>query len=187
MKNKVPEATVGAIMKLSTFCACPGGSSPSSKRIFDAIAAGCIPIIMSEDFAWPFSTEFESKYDVHPKSFSLRWKAKYLSGIEYDKECNLTGSSTQSISDMLEKIPSSEIKQLRRNLKDVTKLYSYWRDTGRDGPVNLLAKNVLPDGGASHALVEALADRMDGSRWEMCRKELSRPMFRGVDSNEFIC
>jgi hypothetical protein len=43
----------------STFCPCPGGDSPSAKRMFDALLAGCIPIILSHDFVWPFSAEFD--------------------------------------------------------------------------------------------------------------------------------
>jgi hypothetical protein len=43
----------------STFCPCPGGDSPSAKRMFDALLAGCIPVILSHDFVWPFSAEFD--------------------------------------------------------------------------------------------------------------------------------
>ncbi|KAL3901436.1 MAG: hypothetical protein SGARI_006073, partial [Bacillariaceae sp.] len=43
----------------STFCPCPGGDSPSAKRMFDALLAGCIPVILSHDFVWPFTAEFD--------------------------------------------------------------------------------------------------------------------------------
>lgn len=43
----------------STFCPCPGGDSPSAKRMYDALLAGCIPVILSHDFVWPFTTEFD--------------------------------------------------------------------------------------------------------------------------------
>ncbi|CAJ1933063.1 unnamed protein product [Cylindrotheca closterium] len=43
----------------STFCPCPGGDSPSAKRHFDALHAGCIPVILSHDFVWPFTSEFD--------------------------------------------------------------------------------------------------------------------------------
>jgi len=49
----------GHAMRMSTFCPCPGGDSPGAKRVFDAVLAGCIPIILSEDFVWPFSTDTE--------------------------------------------------------------------------------------------------------------------------------
>ena len=44
----------------ATFCPCPGGDSPSAKRMFDALHAGCIPIILSEDFVWPWTKEFDT-------------------------------------------------------------------------------------------------------------------------------
>mmetsp|Transcript_18872 Transcript_18872/g.46762 ORF Transcript_18872/g.46762 Transcript_18872/m.46762 type:complete len:360 (-) Transcript_18872:36-1115(-) len=44
----------------STFCPCPGGDSPSAKRHFDALHAGCIPVILSHDFVWPFTSEFDN-------------------------------------------------------------------------------------------------------------------------------
>ncbi|CAN0412541.1 unnamed protein product, partial [Scytosiphon promiscuus] len=38
------------------FCFCPRGDTPSSRRLFDAIAAGCIPIVTETGVAvLPFS------------------------------------------------------------------------------------------------------------------------------------
>ncbi|CAM9890433.1 unnamed protein product, partial [Scytosiphon promiscuus] len=37
--------TYAAHMSRSRFCFCPRGDTPSSRRIFDALAAGCIPIV----------------------------------------------------------------------------------------------------------------------------------------------
>ncbi|KAG7364374.1 exostosin family protein [Nitzschia inconspicua] len=48
----------------STFCPCPGGDSPSAKRMFDALLAGCIPIVLSHDFVWPFTAEFDRSAPV---------------------------------------------------------------------------------------------------------------------------
>mmetsp|Transcript_5052 Transcript_5052/g.12594 ORF Transcript_5052/g.12594 Transcript_5052/m.12594 type:complete len:132 (-) Transcript_5052:3704-4099(-) len=31
---------------------CPGGDTPSAKRMFGAIQVGCIPVILSADFVW---------------------------------------------------------------------------------------------------------------------------------------
>lgn len=38
-------------MRSSTFCWIPRGDNPTSRRIFDAIAAGCIPVVVSDDIA----------------------------------------------------------------------------------------------------------------------------------------
>ena len=39
----------------ANFCLCPRGDTPGSARIFDALAAGCVPIIISDAWAAPFS------------------------------------------------------------------------------------------------------------------------------------
>ncbi|CAM9890366.1 unnamed protein product [Scytosiphon promiscuus] len=45
-----------AHMSRSRFCFCPRGDTPSSRRLFDAIAAGCIPIVTETGVAvLPFS------------------------------------------------------------------------------------------------------------------------------------
>ena len=43
----------------ATFCPAPGGDSPSAKRNFDALIAGCIPVVLSKDYVWPFTSEFD--------------------------------------------------------------------------------------------------------------------------------
>ena len=55
----------------ATFCPCPGGDSPSAKRMFDALHAGCIPIILSHDFVWPLTSEFDTLSQPTPNHLSL--------------------------------------------------------------------------------------------------------------------
>lgn len=57
-------------MSGSTFCACPEGDSPSAKRQYDAIMSGCIPVLVSNDAIFAFSTDNEGPLD--PDAFSLR-------------------------------------------------------------------------------------------------------------------
>ena len=40
----------------SVFCPVPVGDSPSSKRMYDAMHVGCIPVILSDDLVWAYST-----------------------------------------------------------------------------------------------------------------------------------
>jgi hypothetical protein len=42
----------------SKFCFAPRGDSPSSSQIYNAMAGGCIPIIVSDDFVLPFGAQF---------------------------------------------------------------------------------------------------------------------------------
>ena len=53
-------------MRRATFCLAPRGDTGSSRRIYDAIMAGCIPILVADDIALPFTTTL----DWH--TFSLR-------------------------------------------------------------------------------------------------------------------
>lgn len=38
----------------STFCLVPRGDTPTSRRLFDAIAAGCVPVLVGDDLSVPF-------------------------------------------------------------------------------------------------------------------------------------
>lgn len=44
---KVAQKTAATLMR-SAFCFVPSGDTPSSRRLFDALAAGCVPIIFNE-------------------------------------------------------------------------------------------------------------------------------------------
>ena len=47
------------LMSHSKFCIIPTGDSPSSKRLYDAIMHGCVPVIISDDLEFPFSKQFD--------------------------------------------------------------------------------------------------------------------------------
>jgi len=42
-------------MQRSVFCIVPAGDTPTSRRLFDAIAAGCVPVIVADNITLPFS------------------------------------------------------------------------------------------------------------------------------------
>jgi hypothetical protein len=54
----------------ATFCPIPVGDSPSSKRMYDVLNAVCIPVVLSDDLVWAFSTDSGSALD--PARFSLQ-------------------------------------------------------------------------------------------------------------------
>jgi len=172
-------------MHMATFCPCPTGDSASAKRMFDAVLAGCIPLILSDDFVWPFTTEIEPALHLRPLDFSLRWPAASFSDTKYKQDCSIRNSSDLGIQERLELISKEEIRRLRNGLGKAAHTYSYYghRD---DLPSNPLRERILPDGGAAHALVAALAARAGGVRWPACSKELNRTD-RPKDPTAFQC
>ena len=57
-------------MQQSTFCLVPRGDTPSSRRFFLAIAAGCIPVLIVDDYEPPFRQELD--YDKCTLTFTVR-------------------------------------------------------------------------------------------------------------------
>lgn len=182
----------------ATFCPCPGGDSPSAKRHFDALHAGCIPVILSHDFIWPFTSEFDKNADgsstmgerqgitsllerssaLSPSDFALRLNASDFLGRTYDFQCQKLLSPSNSsvleppndLQSFLETIPSSEIQRLRKGALHASDLYSYYKRRP-DLPENPLREGILPDGGAAHMLVQMLSERANGRLWAACEKE----------------
>ena len=60
-----------AAMFLADFCPCPEGDSPSAKRQYDAVIAGCVPVVASDDALWAFSNEAGLDGPLDPSEFAL--------------------------------------------------------------------------------------------------------------------
>ena len=60
-----------AAMFLADFCPCPEGDSPSAKRQYDSIIAGCVPVVASDDALWAFSNEAGLDGPLDPSEFAL--------------------------------------------------------------------------------------------------------------------
>lgn len=173
-------------MRVSTFCPAPGGDSPSAKRMFDVVNSGCIPIILSHDYVWPFTNEADQNIPLNSSLFSLRWQTSELWEAKYTPQCELKENASPSLQAKIEQIKADEIFILRKNLRKASKLYSYWSYDGYKGSEFPLLDNILPDGGASKALVKLLGLRAGGSHWEGCAAELETNIV-GNDPNSFVC
>ena len=184
----------------STFCPCPGGDSPSAKRNFDALLAGCIPIILSEDFVWPFTTEFDRRSNksdsgstsvktavLNPDDFSIRLRASDHEISKFDSPRNCTPiTDSLSLQSVLEAISSDELARLRRGVALAADAYSYY--TKRlDLPDNPLREGVLPEGGAAHLLVRALEERASGALWDACQREMVDKDIKKDSVRKFKC
>jgi hypothetical protein len=53
----------------SVFCPVPVGDSPSSKRMYDALHVGCIPVVLSDDLVWAYSPATGGP--LQPQLFSI--------------------------------------------------------------------------------------------------------------------
>ena len=60
-----------AVMHAARFCPCPEGDSPSAKRQYDAVIAGCVPVVASDDALWAFSNEAGLDGPLDPSEFAL--------------------------------------------------------------------------------------------------------------------
>ena len=87
----------GSGLRSSTFCLAPRGDTGSSRRIYDAILGGCVPVIVADDVHLAFSTELDWP------SFSLR----------------VAESDAEHLVPYLRSIPASRVRQLRKGLRAV--------------------------------------------------------------------
>ena len=67
-KTNMAEREHGFLM--STFCPVPVGDSPSSKRMYDVMHFGCIPVIISDDLVFAFS--LETGGDTDARQFAIQ-------------------------------------------------------------------------------------------------------------------
>uniref|UniRef100_A0A0D9WAZ0 Exostosin GT47 domain-containing protein n=1 Tax=Leersia perrieri TaxID=77586 RepID=A0A0D9WAZ0_9ORYZ len=77
-------------MRTSEFCLHPAGDTPSSCRLFDAVASLCIPVIVSDEIELPFEgmidyTEFAIFVSVS-QAMRPKWLTNYLRSIPREQK-----------------------------------------------------------------------------------------------------
>lgn len=185
LSTKLQSLNYALGMRLSTFCPCPGGDSPSAKRHYDALIAKCIPIILSYDFVWPFTKEFDPEIELDPSEFALKLNADdYDDALLNTSTCKPIDESKPGLQNYLESISAEHISQLRKGVEKARVLYTWYRFDA-NLPDNPLRDGILPDGGAAKELVKMLAARASGARWPACEEELKQD--RGRDPLQFKC
>lgn len=76
-------------MASSKFCLHIAGDTPSSNRLFDAIASHCVPVIISDDIELPFEDVLDyTQFCIFvpaPDAIQKGYLLNLLRGIEQDK------------------------------------------------------------------------------------------------------
>ena len=55
---------IEAMMKRSQYCPVPHGDGPASKRMYDSLKTGCIPLVLTDEIRFPFEKTFVNYNDV---------------------------------------------------------------------------------------------------------------------------
>lgn len=119
----------------SLFCACPEGDSPSAKRQYDAILTGCIPVIVSDDVVYAYSTENQGALD--PVKFSVR--ISEASVVE----------QKPGLLAQLHAIGKGQILALQQGVKEAAHFYRYYAEVTDGYKRDPLLEGRFPDGGAT--------------------------------------
>lgn len=102
----------------STFCLAPRGDTASSRRVYEAIAAGCIPVIVSDALRLPFSRR------LHWPDFSVRF------------------SESEALADprrllrVLRQLPASRVERMKAAVLHVRPNFIWHLDPGRPSAVD---------------------------------------------------
>ncbi|KAJ7563035.1 hypothetical protein O6H91_03G094100 [Diphasiastrum complanatum] len=117
----IQEATTG--MRNSKFCLHPAGDTPSSCRLFDAIASNCIPVIISDFIELPF--EDELNYKLFSLFFSLEEAVRPGYLLQY-----------------LEGVDKSQWMKMWTRLKEVKQHFEYQYPPEKDDAVDMIWKQL---------------------------------------------
>jgi hypothetical protein len=172
----------------SIFCPIPVGDSPSSKRMYDVLNFGCIPVVLSDDLIWAYSdqtngplnhTQFGIQLPQSIIQYSIeRSVLRYanhrdifgrlpISGIHlYDilLDANRTAQRFEQniyinpLVHILRRIPTVDIEYLRHHGTIAAEHYRYYAMNQSMHRIPT-ADHVFPDGGAIEMLAHALTQR----------------------------
>lgn len=155
--------------------------------MFDSLIAGCIPVILSKEFVWPFTNEFDPSIDLDPSAFSVRLPASdYETPLLDPNTCQPLDPQKPGLQSVLDRIPPEEIRKLQEGAAKAGRLFSWYKENP-ELPLNLLKERILPDGGTAHYVVRMLEERAAGKLWPACRDELASMPAERDEPGAFHC
>ncbi|XP_028107066.1 probable arabinosyltransferase ARAD1 [Camellia sinensis] len=110
-------------MRSSKFCLNPAGDTPSSCRLFDAIASHCVPVIVSDKIELPYEDE------INYKEFSVFFSVK---------EALVPGYMVTK----LREFPKERWHDMWRRLKNVSHHFEFQYPPKKEDAVNMLWRQV---------------------------------------------
>lgn len=169
------------------FCPIPIGDSPSSKRMYDVINFGCIPVVLSNDLVWAYSDQTggtlqHSKFSIQIPQSIVHFNAKKTlskysnnkldlgilpSGtLIYDLLNESYHSSGEFHNDIyvnplvqiLKRVSQKDILTLQQNMRNIASFYRYYQLNASMYEIPI-ASYMFPNGGAIDMLTEQLSIR----------------------------
>lgn len=105
----------------SKLCLVPEGDTPSSPRLFDAIVAGCVPVVLSNNIDLPFNELLDwTKFSLHPSTSDFITSG---SGATQLLEQSKAAGAIKKLADT----PPGDLSELQRRLHIVRELFVYGR------------------------------------------------------------
>jgi len=130
-------------MQRASFCLVLEGDTPTSARLFDSIAAGCVPLILSDEITLPFASQLNwTEFSVHPFTGAYRTtKASLLESQTQGHGAMYAESSVEVAK--LKRTPNDKLQKLQQVLLQVRSNFVYgygspYNFTSAGGPGTLV-------------------------------------------------
>ena len=173
--------------RAATFCPVPVGDSPTSKRMYDVMNFGCIPVVLSDDLVYAYTREVggpvdESLFSLRMPQAVVQYPAEVmLARYRNDKEGFGRLPGGEYLYDLLEgalkagaqyqrgvyvgplvmilqRVAQSDIDILRSGVESFAPTYRYYRMEAGMSTIPT-AQHKLPDGGTLETMSQLLAHR----------------------------